>query len=253
MTWRPSGPHRRQLPSPAGGSVSVGPARNPSGSTRAGPHHVTSPAESLRQIPIHSRTPLVPRSGAARDAGQWTGSVDSSRSCPQECAQAGEIFLGRPRIAPPTPGGHPDDTTLCHAARAGTRLTCTDAVQPEPGHAALLRWGSEGRNGWGRSGERQGTAGGGRTVTVHNRRDVHVSTQVMRSPPTACQQADSADDQRGHPRSPASTRVMTKMSYLDREFLEPHSGWGSPVPRGSGGQRDAVRDRRSHRGPQQAP
>lgn len=74
----------------------------------------------------------------------------------------------------------------------------------------------------------RGRRGGETPTTVQNCRVVHVSTQVRGSGPTAGQQGETAVDLREGRRSPASTPVMTKMSYICRGVLEPHSGWGVP-------------------------
>jgi hypothetical protein len=102
-----------------------------------------------------------------------------------------------------------DSTLTCvYVARRVVVRACHQRDEHGVGHGTRTAWGS--------SRDTQGTAGGRRPAAVHNRRDVHVSTQAMRSPPTAGQQPHSVPEQGEDPRSPASTRVMTRMSYLDR-------------------------------------
>ncbi len=112
----------------------------------------------------------------------------------------------------------PSDLRLCPSARP------TAAAAAGPPDATV-------HTAWGSDRDRQGTAGGRRPPPVNNRRDVHVSTTGRLSPPTIGQQGHSGPDQREEARSPASTRVMTRMRELSRRILEPHSGWGSSVPR----------------------
>ena len=91
------------------------------------------------------------------------------------------------------------------------------AVVPGPSAGPVPGLGTN----WGRTREGRGTARGRRTVGVHGRRDVHVSTTAVRSLPTVDQHVDSGADLRGGVVSPASTPVMTEMKERDRGFLEP--------------------------------
>jgi len=149
--------------------------------------------------------------------------------------------------------------TASTSTRTGSKpLTCTSTVsrrRPQvPGTAAV----AAPAEAWVRPGDRQGggqgTGRGRPTTSVHNRRDVHVSTTGRRSPPTMSQQPHSGPHQREDRPSPGSTRVMTRMRELSRKILEPHSGWGRL---GWGGSGEAHRDQGSrsrHRGfPPEAP
>ncbi len=148
--------------------------------------------------------------------------VDRSRSCPQECAQVGEIRARR--------------VTRGDRHRA-------DGASRRPRHAADLRFGPSGRpaadaaggrrraavrTAWGRAGRGrgQGVDDGG---AVHSGRVVHVSTQGDGDRPTAGQQGHSAPDLRKGARSPASTRVMTKMKYFSRGFSNHILGGDAPL------------------------
>ena len=80
---------------------------------------------------------------------------------------------------------------------------------------------------WGRRG--QGVDDGRGRLT-----DLGLSTCRHRSdgsPHTAGPHVDFGPDLHEGPRSPASTRVMTRMRELSRGILEPHSGWGRPAGR----------------------
>jgi hypothetical protein len=181
-------------------------------------------------MPVGGRAPIVlSRSATARSPGRVT-SVDSSTSCPQECAQAGGISYRRPHGTSRTPRGRrrtPERGP--RARRAGDlRFRHRPRVWARSGPAVV-------HTTWGRTLGNQGRGGGRRAVAVRNRRDVHVSTTGCGDPPTASQHVDLAPEQGRRPPSPASTPVMTRMRDVDRGFLEPHSGWGSSAGSGLAG------------------
>src|SRR3712207_1715694 len=143
--------------------------------------------------------------------------VDWSTSCPQRCAQAGEISprsLTRRHDVPgmPTPRPGPGDIALrrpdLHVHRIGAGRP---PVGGTPGPRAWVRTG-DGR--WGNRGTGRGETAAG----VQNRRDVHVSTQECARPPTTGQHVDFHADQHERPRSPGSTPVMPEMREIDRKI-----------------------------------
>jgi hypothetical protein len=160
MTLRSSGPHRLHLPSPRGLSRFVMPARDPPGPTRPDPASVTGRAEpcgiSLHVDPdglarryrdsfaiqgvVHSRgqksTPGIPSSMPVAAGTRSVTAVDSSRSCPQGCAQVGEISWrpghDRSRIGGPTRGRCPFPEAA--SMPLDSALTCVYGC----GHPVLL-------------------------------------------------------------------------------------------------------------------
>jgi hypothetical protein len=159
--------------------------------------------------------------------GPWF--VDSSRSCPQECAQTGD---GRVSMASPavtlTARGHP--TTQRPPSPPVWHLTSTNDVPLRSGAPVRPsvpgRRPSAVRTSWGRAVGVQGTTGGRSVDSVHSRRDVHVSTTGGRRLPTLGQHPSWRTDLGERARSPESTPVMTKMKEIFRGVLEPQSGWG---------------------------
>jgi hypothetical protein len=152
---------------------------------------------------------------------------------PDMCTGWGDLVcVGSPRVI----GAGPDRRRLTGPHLVRDAVSASDLRRcPEPG-----RWSDRGRSQpsnsgsaphttWGQSGETQGTGGGWCGSSVHNRRDVHVSTTGRRSPPTVGQQGHSGTDQRKEARSPASTRVMTRMSYLSDESLNHSLGGDAPL------------------------
>jgi hypothetical protein len=152
---------------------------------------------------------------------------------PDMCTGWGDLVcVGSPRVI----GAGPDRRRLTGPPLVRDAVSASDLRRcPEPG-----RWSDRGRSQpsnsgsaphttWGQSGETQGTGGGWCGSSVHNRRDVHVSTTGRRSPPTVGQQGHSGTDQRKEARSPASTRVMTRMSYLSDESLNHSLGGDAPL------------------------
>ena len=105
------------------------------------------------------------------------------------------------------------------------RYTFRPLSAPIPADGAIRPLGTT----WGSTRDTQGTEGGRRRATVNNRRDVHVSTTEGRSPPTIGQQGHVGPEQRKEARSPASTRVMTRMRELSRRFWN-HTLGGEAAP-----------------------
>jgi hypothetical protein len=126
----------------------------------------------------------------------------------------------RPRTAGPLdhPDGHECGSDL-------HRYTFRPLSAPIPADGAIRPLGTA----WGSTRDTQGTEGGRRRATVNNRRDVHVSTTEGRSPPTIGQQGHVGPEQRKEARSPASTRVMTRMRELSRRFWN-HTLGGEAAP-----------------------
>ena len=170
------------------------------------------PAPDLRVHPL--RQPLTWH----RAPGQGPERCSVS-PCPQICTQVGE-------------SGH-----LVVRSRALELRRRSGSHTSSPGSPHVVHCGRSSRRlvprGWGLPEGGQGRAGGEATRMVHSGRVVHVSTQGRGHQPTASQQGQTAVDLRKGVRSPASTRVMTKMSYICRGVLEPHSGWGQSGPPGS--------------------
>ena len=140
--------------------------------------------------------------------------VDRSRSCPQECAQVGEIVspsgAGRPEWAPtrgcaaPSFGLSGPDVNPLFDQDISEATAFEPGITPRPA-----------RSTWAFPGDGQGV---GRGEGVEYRRPlctaVDPSTcrqQDTRRRPTAGQQGHSAAEQRKGVGSPASTRVMTRM------------------------------------------
>ncbi len=179
-----------------------------------------------------SRGALAVRSGV-----RTVTSIDRSRSCPQECAQPGEISCppGDPRSR--QPGRRPHGAVASPRRRLGAHraLSCGDSLSGRRGSLSTARcslrppvpFGRRSITGCGRTGGNHGRGRGEAAASVHSRRVVHVSTQQGRRPPTAGQQGHLGPHLQEEPRSPASTPVMTRMRDLFQGVLEPHSGWGT--------------------------
>ena len=194
------------------------------------------PGDGLRPAPpvIHMPgdagpgSPAVP--GAVIGARGPVTSVDTSPSCPQGCAQAGESRRGPGRVHRPRSGGTPSSSRLSTGVDKPVdqrrRHLCV-APRTAAGHLGP----PGGRRPWGRTVGKGGTGRGRTAAPVNNSAVVHVSTPGTGSSHTASPQVDSGADLHERPRSPASTRVMTRMRELSRGILEQHSGWGRPAGR----------------------
>ncbi len=235
MTLRSYGPHHLHLPSPAGLSHFVTPARRPPAPTRrdtASPSHRRPQhaepcgVEPSSRRPVGVGRPLLCRAASSRLRGcPWPGTcaIHSGPTCPGGCPQpwtevdTGEALVecGSCRYAVGDRGRLVEKLSpgMCTGwgdlVAAGSRLVTDRLIRRRPGAAsrtgrgsmdnvltcvyvrsfpesgfrrpaARRRAGRRLRTTWGSSRETQGTAGGRATATVHNRRDVHVSTQVGR-------------------------------------------------------------------------
>lgn len=172
-------------------------------------------------VPVHSpvgrRVVVVPAPGALCRSPAPVTTVDWSTSCPQRCAQVGEISPrpltrrhDRPGVptSSPTPGDPARRRPDLQVHRIGAGRT------PAVGAPRPRTWVRTGDGPWGN----RGTGGGETAAGVRNRRDVHVSTQECARPPTVGQHVDLGADLHGRPRSPGSTPVMTKMREMDQGF-----------------------------------
>lgn len=171
---------------------------------------------------------VVPRLVGRRRQVTGSPAVDSSRSCPQGCAQVGEISCA--------PGHIWSRRSAVPTAPSSPHL-CTDLRKHGP-YGLDRRPSAELGTTWGRPGDVVRTGRGRRRRPVHSRRDVHVSTTGRRSFPTPGAQPRSAADLRGGLPSPESTPVMTRMREIYLDFLEPQTGWGSCAWRVKGGCRE---------------
>ena len=162
----PQGPPRRK---PRRGA----PARPVAHHRRGRP--AASGTGSTCRCPQLCGTPWTAEAQFRRDRGSSSsgGPVDTSRSCPQECAQVGEI---RPDAGPRTPP-RPTSGTTADVTSQPTRRSPA-LFTPPPHHVArdpayrpaLVHMA------WGRTGGNQGSGGGRTAVAVHGGRVVHVST-----------------------------------------------------------------------------
>ena len=178
--------------------------------------HVEPVRRSVHK-PVGLRTVVVPAQGVASRSPVPVTAVDRSTSCPQRCAQVGEISRRALTRGHDVPG----ETALAHTAvirhhhGSDLRVHPVAAAQPPDVHAGRApAWVRTGDGGWGN----RGTGRGETAPHVQNRRDVHVSTQECARPPTVGQHVDFGTDLRGRPRSPGSTPVMTKMRDIDQGF-----------------------------------
>ncbi|SOC52391.1 hypothetical protein SAMN05660748_4063 [Blastococcus aggregatus] len=205
--------------------------RRRSGSSSARHPVVGQPPPRGRQVAVHSCVEPGGRRNPS-SGGTGTGHRPAPASTHREVVPRHVHSLGRSLtepvrdVTPVLDGG----SHAAPATPADPRLTWGYVVTGRPevaaGSSRRSRACSGVHRGWGRTGGNQGSAGGRGAAAVHGGRVVHVSTTDRRSPPTSGQQGWWGPDLRKGPRSPASTRVMTKMRYFYPNFLEPHSGWG---------------------------
>jgi hypothetical protein len=231
MSWSggPPGPHDQftpaQVPFPTNSGTTPFPVCRAVASARSssGRHRLlltvfhVEPSATALHGPVGPGGPARPRVGVVRRSPVPVTPVDWSTSCPQRCAQVGEISprpLTRRHDPPSTPTSSPtpgDDGPRrpdlhVHPVRGGR----TPATAVQWAHT----WVRTGDGRWGN----QGTGRGETAAHVRNRRDVHVSTQECPCPPTVGQHVDSGADLRERPRSPGSTPVMTEMRDIDQGF-----------------------------------
>ncbi|SDF63827.1 hypothetical protein SAMN05660485_03815, partial [Blastococcus fimeti] len=184
-----------------------------------------------RQVAVHSCAEPGGRRNPS-SGGIPNGRRPARTSTHREVVPRHVHSLGRSLPAPLRDGGrtHRPAAPRPGTDRPGGALTCTYTADRRPmarqERDARRPPGSGVHRAWGRTGGNQGSAGGRGAVAVHGGRVVHVSTTGRRSPPTPGQQGCWGADLRKGARSPASTRVMTRMKYFYPNFLEPHSGWG---------------------------